>query len=656
MADDGRAAQIARIQQIERIRALEAKQNPNPMPTVAAMGNDNGPTAAADQDWTDAAIPDTKISARNVGQATANALPTAGAMLGGGAAAAMATPETLGMGTVPAGFAGAAAGGMTGNLLKKSLEKYFDKKNPSGYKAPAMDQLKSLFGMSTLQDVNDTANTAIEGVGHGIMTEAGGKIADTVLPVAIPWIASQTSGIPLNAMRTYMRDAPQVMSMMARAKRPGSLPTQDLERAADTVREETGNAIDSFKKEQSGVVDQALEGAGNARHNVEVPIQALEKAKGPLNPVADAGDVGAIDKTLAGAKSIRDVSASTDPVMQAYESQQKQYLAKMDDYLKAKKDMEIGGISARDFTPRLGGTPPTEPPLGPLKLEPDLSPYGTLANIPPKTPMPVPRELPGPGMPNPEFESPVATLTTPHLDSGNYLPRGNQQPLSMAGPVKPEIPQMPPPMVTSPELLKLQQYLQKTARGGYQEPGQIFDAASPSAAAARDAAAKTRVIFNEAHPTAAVANNKLSQLHELDDAMKASLHTAGTPSGTLTAAGSGANGVTRNQLSDLGELTGNNFVTPAEHLAAMRYYNDPKLLPEMSTGKSMLGMVAGNVLSSPYMQKLGMDTMLKYPGIQAIPRIGGSLLGAPVGDTVNSLINPWSKERMEKEWRRNQAQ
>lgn len=141
----------------------------------------------------------------------------------------------------------------------------------------------------------------------------------------------------------------------------------------------------------------------------------------------------------------------------------------------------------------------------------------------------------------------------------------------------------------------VKKFLQDKATSAYRMPGQPFSLGTESAKAAKSGAAVARQMVNEAAPEIAAANNKLANLHDIEDVMNMNLIREGKPEAALMAAGSGGNLRNAKNLKMLGEATGTDMLGGAEKLAAMRTFGSPKLMVSDATGKSgaRIGVGAG---------------------------------------------------------------
>lgn len=138
-------------------------------------------------------------------------------------------------------------------------------------------------------------------------------------------------------------------------------------------------------------------------------------------------------------------------------------------------------------------------------------------------------------------------------------------------------------------------FLQDKASSAYKNPGDIFSVGTEAANAAKTGAAKLRALVNDAVPEVATLNNRLSELHRIDDMMNANLISAGKPEAGLLSAGSGGNLRNAKVLSQLGDFTGTDMLGDAQKLAAMRTFGSPKLMAADTTGKAVgrMGLAGG---------------------------------------------------------------
>jgi hypothetical protein len=169
----------------------------------------------------------------------------------------------------------------------------------------------------------------------------------------------------------------------------------------------------------------------------------------------------------------------------------------------------------------------------------------------------------------------------------------------------------------------VKRFLQDKASSAYRSPGQTGSLGTESANAAKNAAATTRKIVNDAEPSIAAANSKLAELHDIQDNMNMNLISSGKPEAALLSAGNGGNARNVSALKQLGESTGIDMLSDAQKLSAMRTFGSPKLMPADSTGKAVgrmglgaglgylvghaPGLVIGSALTSPAALRTAID-------------------------------------------------
>ena len=151
--------------------------------------------------------------------------------------------------------------------------------------------------------------------------------------------------------------------------------------------------------------------------------------------------------------------------------------------------------------------------------------------------------------------------------------------------------------VSASEMHELKQFFDDIAKPEWTATGQrIFTKGDKVARAAKQTANIARKEVNTAVPAAKQANQKLSALRQIEDKMNKNLIAPGKPEGALTSAGSGGNIRARAQLERLGKVTGQDFLSEAESLAAFNRFRDIPLLPVDPTGKSLLRSGGGAAL------------------------------------------------------------
>lgn len=213
-------------------------------------------------------------------------------------------------------------------------------------------------------------------------------------------------------------------------------------------------------------------------------------------------------------------------------------------------------------------------------------------------------------------------------------------------------------MMTAYDANLTKRFLQDKASSAYRNPGDIFSVGTEAANAAKAGAAKLRVLVNDAVPEVAALNNRLADLHRIDDMMNANLISAGKPEAGLLSAGSGGNLRNAKALSQLGDFTGTDMLGDAQNLAAMRTFGSPKLMAADTTGKAVgrmglaggLGFLAGGPagavgaagITSPAALRTAIDTgrltkeMLKNREVQ-------TMLGKGLLNKAEELLNKKEK-------------
>lgn len=144
----------------------------------------------------------------------------------------------------------------------------------------------------------------------------------------------------------------------------------------------------------------------------------------------------------------------------------------------------------------------------------------------------------------------------------------------------------------------LRKYLQEVAAPAYGKPGQVFQYGDQTQQAAKKGAAQIRDLLNKEIPAIKEANSKLAKFHDLEDDMNRNLLASGKPEAAVMAAGSGGNARSAMNLEKLGKMSGQDMVSDAQNLSAMRTFNNPAWLPVDPTGKSLTRLGAGTALGT----------------------------------------------------------
>lgn len=188
-------------------------------------------------------------------------LPAAGAMFGG--AAGFASP-------VPGGtLVGSGLGAYLGKALENVGEKYLldeEKTRPEIYAEPVGEALSAIAG------------------------EGAGQIAGKVLgglKTGLKSVSSSMSKIPKQVMETYAEKTPQV-------KEIGT----DIVDAADRIRKEGLDAIESFKNIQNSKISQAVEAKKNIAVDITKTKEALENGLASRRPLIQDAEIERLKKEI----------------------------------------------------------------------------------------------------------------------------------------------------------------------------------------------------------------------------------------------------------------------------------------------------------------------------------------------------------------------
>lgn len=154
------------------------------------------------------------------------------------------------------------------------------------------------------------------------------------------------------------------------------------------------------------------------------------------------------------------------------------------------------------------------------------------------------------------------------------------------------------------ELHQAKEYLQEIGQGAYQKAGQIFQTGKITQQAAKQAARESKILLDRAVPELKEANNKLFQLHKLEEMINKNLIAPGKSETALLVAGGAPTGQNKIQLKQLGNLIGKDVLGEAEKLSAANAFIDPGLLPKSaggttSTSRTITAGALGTVLGGP---------------------------------------------------------
>lgn len=209
----------------------------------------------------------------------------------------------------------------------------------------------------------------------------------------------------------------------------------------------------------------------------------------------------------------------------------------------------------------------------------------------------------------------------------------------------------------------LKRYMQDLATSAYRNAGES-QGGTQVAQAAKSAGAVTRKLVNEAVPEVAQANEKLAQLHWVEDRMNKNLIRAGKPAAGLVSAGSyspgtsGGNATNAKALRILGDITGQDFLGKAQDVAAMKTFGGDSLF-KRGAGAALgagvgataaeisghdpyhgaeAGALFGGLATSPLAVKTAIDTgrYLTPAGVPAVAQTLGQAVMHGTG-AANSL-------------------
>jgi hypothetical protein len=139
----------------------------------------------------------------------------------------------------------------------------------------------------------------------------------------------------------------------------------------------------------------------------------------------------------------------------------------------------------------------------------------------------------------------------------------------------------------------LKGYLQDLASGAYSKGGQIFQVGKPVAQASKSGAAIARRAVNTEASEIAAANNKLSNLHNIERGMNRNMLKEGETASSLLGAGAGTNPKNAQHLKRLSAATGSDMLAEAEKLNAMKTFGEAPVMPLDFTGKAVGRMATG---------------------------------------------------------------
>lgn len=153
-------------------------------------------------------------------------------------------------------------------------------------------------------------------------------------------------------------------------------------------------------------------------------------------------------------------------------------------------------------------------------------------------------------------------------------------------------------LVPAKDAYQIQKRLQDLAE--YLEPGQIFKKKDFADLTFKKAAANTRQSLQQVVPEISQANAELSKIYGVSKNLNKNLISPEKPMNAMMSVGAGQNPIMENQLSKLGQITGQDYISPMQNLASAQRFNSPDLISAMTTGRAnipvaLAGMVGGGV-------------------------------------------------------------
>lgn len=115
----------------------------------------------------------------------------------------------------------------------------------------------------------------------------------------------------------------------------------------------------------------------------------------------------------------------------------------------------------------------------------------------------------------------------------------------------------------------------------------------------KQAAREARKLVNDANPAISEANNNLARLHEVKNVLNKNLIKEGAPSGALTSAGVGRNPRALKNLQRLGDIVGEDFVTPTQDFGVASQMSKAGLLGDFNTGIGLAPAMLGTSIGGP---------------------------------------------------------
>lgn len=518
------------------------------------------------------------MSKEGLKQGAIDAIPTLGMMAGAGGVLA------TGGAALPAVLA-AGAGGVGGESLKSTI----NSANP-----PKGGTYDIFPGGKHEEDANNASPTRDEYYNNlknagksGLLSEAGGQAAGSLIGAGIKKIkgvASELSGVAQKEIENYASKPDEINKLAQEHQMDGKF---DSLGAVNSMREDVLNDVRSEIANQHQKIGESLKGeSAIPKFSIQPIKRVLEGEISKLDPVYNTEDIAAIKRIVAKidqkAPETTGINISNAPFM-------------------GDKKIIFGGPFSKDQMVK------------------------EAENIYPKQEKP--------GVPS------WGDIGQKIKDTLSQLAHGAREaePAAVDKSIKVPVPGSSMKLAASKyhgylnvqDAQATKNFLYKVAKGSY--PNDEFFGVGPKVAnAAKKAGRAAKEMLDKGGPKELVeANGKLEQLHDIEDALSPSLLNENKPASKMLSVGSGENQLDIKALSKLGELTGRDYIQRARDISTARTFANPKMFPQQTTGRSLLGPKVGGTIGTVAGGAVG-----GWPGAA----IGGAG-GAAAGGLASS---PWA--------------
>lgn len=169
------------------------------------------------------------------------------------------------------------------------------------------------------------------------------------------------------------------------------------------------------------------------------------------------------------------------------------------------------------------------------------------------------------------------------------------------------------------ELQEVKEFLQESGQNAYQKAGQLFQPGKLAQQAAKQSAREAKIIMDKAVPELKAANDKLFQLHRIEDTINKNLIASGKSESALLSAGGSEFGRNRTQLKQLGNIIGKDVIGEAEKLSSANAFINPNLVAKSGAGTTSTTR-----------------TLTGGAGGAAV----GAAIGGPIGGAIGAVAGP----------------